>query len=198
MAIRIRTVGLLETLKGLDSVKAQVRAATAAGVSNIAVRLIGNVKRGLHSGIPGRPRSRTGAAGLSGGIMAPVEEATNGFRINLGVDARIPYARILEEGGTQPARDIYPKRAQALMWIASGGGRAVYHATLAAGKTYKRARRLGTSAGGNTSLAFAKHVHQPARYQRAMPYLAPEVDDMQASGLMQRIIRRQIDAALGG
>lgn len=138
------------------------------------VMVRGHVVEGF--GRPGRPKRRTGA--LSRGVRTFLEERGLAIAVKVGVSASVPYGRILNEGGVQPARVIVPVRAKALRWF-GGTRKLAFRKALSQGATYKQATRAANRAvrrGSGAELAgliFAKRVKQRARYQRAMPYLDP-------------------------
>lgn len=80
---------------------------------------------------------------LSQSVTAQVRLRSAGYEGFVGPQ-RVKYARILELGGVIPARIIRAKSAKALRWIGPDG-----------------------------KPRFAKSVKQPARVQRALPYLLP-------------------------
>ena len=175
------------------------RTGAKLGITDFVIYTRGKVKAGL--GQAGRPKSRTGAAGLSGSIVHDVSEDASSITGIVG--PRLPYktgyAAILEKGGPLPAMTIRPKKGKVLAWPI-GVGKFAFRQSLSAGSTMKQARGAAIKAhnrsvkGLGGGFAYARVVHIPARYQRAMPYIQPEWDA--ATPRAPILIRGRIKAEL--
>lgn len=146
-------------------------------------------------GTPGYPRRGTG--GLSRGIRGYAERSDVGSRAVVGVAAIVPYGRILEFGGTQPARVIRPIRKRALRWT-SGMTRLGSVVALDFGATRKEGFAAPRSKAGraaqSSDTTFAKRVYQPSRFQRPIPYLGPALEEERPN--IQAGLRARLAAAL--
>ena len=89
-------------------------------------------------------RVRTGR--LRSSITSRVEKQDKEIIGRIGTN--VIYGRLWEKGGTIPAHEIRPKRAQALHFYTKGGGEV-----------------------------FCKVVHQPARTVKARPFLRPALEE---------------------
>jgi hypothetical protein len=132
-------------------------------------------------GQPGFPRFGTGR--LSRAVRSFAERTSFGSRAVIGVESKVPYCRILELGGMQPARDIAPVRKRALRWV-TGTSRLGMLAQLDFGSTRRQAFRSGkkfrkSDVFQRSDVHFfrptsrKRSIHQNARYQRAIPYFGP-------------------------
>jgi hypothetical protein len=148
-------------------------------------------------GNPGFPRRVTGA--LSRSVRSFAEKTEFGARGVVGIEHTVRYARILELGGTQPARDIYPRRRRFLRWTTGMTHRAG-EAAMDFGLTSKQAhgaprtRRGRAKERPDTVFVGKKGVHQPARYQRPIPFLGPAFEGERPE--IERTLRSRIAAAL--
>ncbi len=155
-------------------------------------------------GKPGFPRRGTGR--YSRGIRKRSSRSPFGARVVVGVEAKVPYARILEFGGTQPARDIHPKTKKALRWV-TGATRLGMLSGLDFGLTRKQAFRSGKKfrksdvfQAGDVHFfrpsAKKPAIHQPARHQRAIPVFGPSLNVEQPA--IEKDLRARLARALAG
>lgn len=190
------------TVTGSEAAAARLRAAQATlagaiqeGLDAVTVMLAGAVKENL-SGVPGFPQWRTGRLSRSILAQSAVQQGEARWVGAVGPAGEVGYGRVLELGGTVPAHDIYPRVKQALAWPASGFAKLTYAQALGRRATPKQAQRAAlrahrTQAG---AFAFAMHVHQEARYQRPIPYLAPTFEERK--GDVAVLMRSRIVTAL--
>jgi hypothetical protein len=136
-------------------------------------------------GQTGRPRRGTGA--LSRGVVDDIEELSGVIVGRVGVLAIVPYGRILELGGTIPEHRVAPIRAKVLRWV-TGVTRLGQLAGLGFGVTRRQASGAGRKFS-KSDVFDPSDVHWfrpsaskafltiPARYQRAIPYLRPSMQE---------------------
>lgn len=170
MSLEIKIVGAEEAKRRLDTLSKRVAYALKFTTDDSTRVLQTRIKESF--GGPGFPRVNTGR--LRRAIhKIPARKTEDGWQGQVGVLALVPYGRILELGGTIPAHDIYPVRKQALRW--SGGVTALSNlVALSFGVTRKQG--AAGRAYEPSDVHFAKHVHQEARQQRAIPFLAPAME----------------------
>jgi hypothetical protein len=171
------------------SIQTSIPRALDAGALVLAAR----IKRNLN-GAPGFPQWRTGR--LQRGIVAvPAAPVGDHFEAAVGPVAQVPYGKILELGGTVPEHDIYPRIKRVLAWPNSGFALMAHENAMLSRKTPKQAQAAAIRASrrGNTGgFAFAMHVHQKSRFQRAIPYLAPSYQEAKgdvAVAIRSRLLR---------
>jgi len=169
---RLRIEGSKEALAAMAGKRGfilrEIRTSLDLGGLRLRGRIVGSF------GAPGRPRRGTGA--LSRAVRKESESIPSGARVIVGVESKVPYARILEFGGMQPARTIRPVRKKALRWT-TGTTRLASVAALDFGLTRKQAFGAPRTRKGRKAEAadtrFAMKVVQPARYQRPIPFIEP-------------------------
>lgn len=200
-AIRVRLVGLEKAVAALNGMAERVDAAQGEGLSEAAVFLKGRVMRNL-SGRGDFPQWRTGRL-TRGTIAEQARRGGAGWVSRVGTSATVAYGRILEFGGPIPEHDVWAgafsgrSSKRALAWPASMYARQLFASHLGRRATPKQAQartRAGTR--GTSGFAFATHVTIPARIQRAIPYLAPTLQE-EMPGVVE-ILRRRIGRAVKG
>lgn len=187
--IEIGVYGTKEAIEALRLRYGSVKRGVRIGMTKTTLSMRGITKRILATGEHDAPRSRRGAAGLSGSIINIVTEEGD---VIIGiVGSTLPYktgyAAILEKGGQLP--EILPKKGKYLRFPRATGMAGIAHqAALQSGSTYKQAmaaavrvhRRMSGARGKALDrLAFVYVKKVPARYQRAMPYLRPGLTEEQ-------------------
>jgi hypothetical protein len=192
---QLRLEGSKEALQAISGKRELILREIRDSLDLGGLRLRGRIVGSFGSG--GRPRRGTGR--LSRSIRKELETIPSGARVTVGVEAKVPYARILEFGGTQPARTIRPVRKKALRWTV-GTTRLASVAALDFGLTRKQAFGAPRTKKGRRAEAsdarFAVKVVQPARYQRPMPYFGPAFDVERP--LIESDLRGRISRALKG
>jgi len=178
--ISVTLDGQPEALAKLARNKGAVSRGARRATRDTTLSIRGRAKDSM--GGTGRPRYGTGR--LSRGIVDSPPEAIGDFSWlgRVGVLAIVPYGRILELGGMQPARYIRPVRKQVLRWV-SGTTRLANLAGLGFGPTRRQAFGQGRKFRKGEALAGDVHffrpsarkpaIYQEARYQRAIPFLGP-------------------------
>ena len=194
-AFAIRLEGASQALRQMSEKREAVLGAMYDSLTVGSIRLRGAIISSF--GQAGYPRRDTGR--LSRGIRSESERSEIGARAVVGVESKVPYARILEFGGVQPARTIRPKRKRALRWT-TGLTRLTGLVGLQTGVTSRQAFAAPRSKKGRAQEAgdtrFARSVFQPARYQRAIPYFGPNFDRERPR--IESDLRKRIAAALKG
>lgn len=117
----VQLVGKDALVARLDAMPASVRAILRTRVKALAIMLQGYiVSRKLHGQVL---HQRTGALARSIQELSPIEE-NGGVYGKVFSAGDIKYAAVHEYGGTIPAHDIYPVKAEALAFMI--GGRQVF------------------------------------------------------------------------
>ena len=197
-----------------------VREAAARAMRKTTLSIRGRSK--LSFGQKGKPTSRSGE--LARSVVDKVATSDNAVVGQVGstMPFRTGYAAIIELGGNQPGRIIRPKHGKALRWF-TGFAALKFKGQLAGGATVKEAVKRtekhyklggyklrspgkekqgpkqrvwvkgpGGVAGGG--VMFARKVHIPQRYQRAMPYLRPALVAERPE--IEPTFKAEIDAAI--
>lgn len=188
--ISIKVVGSAETLRSLRAQEAAFARGTMRGVRDTTLLIRGRIKEGF--GRPGRPRR--GKGDMSRGVLDVPPRRDGNIVIGVvGMSAAVKQARILEFGG--PVPEIRPVRAKALRFT-GGLTRLAGLVGLEFGITRRQAKlsfRRGERRKQN-DLVFVTRVGP--RYQRALPYFRPGVDE--ARPQIPDIMRARIVEALAG
>jgi hypothetical protein len=220
--ISIDIPGTLATLEALRQRHGAVRRGARIAMRKSTLRIRGRTKASF--GQTGKPQRRTGHLSRSIVDLVDASESAVTGRVGSTMPFRTGYAAVLELGGNQPGRVIVARRAKALRWF-TGFAALTYNAQLAGGATAKQAvkrterhyklggyklRSPGKGKEGPTQrvfkkgpggvagggVAFARKVHIPQRYQRAMPYLHPALVEERPE--IQPTFQAEIDAAIKG
>jgi hypothetical protein len=111
----VKLEGDRELIERLRSMPDRVRAALLKRVSALAVQLADRVRRKLSGEVL---NVRTG--NLRASIFEDVEQTATSVVGRVGSSGDVKYSRIHEYGGTIPAHEVVPVKAQALSFIMGG------------------------------------------------------------------------------
>lgn len=162
----VSLAGGSELIERLDAMPAVVKAVLQTKVNALAIQLQAHVVRDKLSGQV--LNVRTGA--LRRSIQEAVEATDTSVTGKVFSAGDVKYAAIHEYGGTVPAHDIYPSKAEALAFVI--GGRQV----------------------------FAKVVHMPAVNMPERSFLRSALADMaeQIVGEMKSAVVQGVQQAVNG
>lgn len=184
--IEINLIGTNEALAALKTRAGGVERGARLAMNGTTLRILRRIKQSF--GEPGKPQRRTSHLSRSIIRIALDENGAITGIVGSTLPYKTGYAAILENGGNQPGRVIEAKPGKVLAWFTGLRG-LKYQAALASGSTFNQAFRAATSGalgkgrrrGGRrgkwSDVAFARRVHIPQRYQRAMPYMRPAFDE---------------------
>lgn len=173
--IEISAYGTKEAIDSLDLRQAAIRKAVVRTMRLTGMGIAARAKTSM--GEPGKPARRKGD--LSRSIISKTFEEGDVITGIIGstFPFKTSYAAILELGG--PIPEIRPKKGKYLKFVrATGWAGNAHQAVLESGGTYDKAKKAALRAHrrlGTSPFVFVKSV--PARYQRAMPYLRPALDE---------------------
>lgn len=190
VGVTFEFTGLKEALDALDALPRRIgEEALLRGLDDFTRAVTARARRSFN--MSGFPRRDSGNLARSL-TEVPARAVGDGWEASVGVLATAPYGRILEKGGMQPAREIRPRVARALAWQTGMGGFAQIAARGRGMQSLSAFRHAAAVRPGD--LAFATVVRQPARYQRAIPYLMPSMLAEADAGLER--IKERLGAVL--